>query len=91
MCPYLTGLFKTNKIFFDVDGSVSLCSRKAIGNINTQTIEEMLKTDLYKKEIEQYIACQGCWMICYVEILLAMPKWYQTRIINKMNKNRVFD
>ena len=84
LCPYLTGIFKTYKIFLDVSGDVSLCSRKAIGNINNQSIESIFTSENYKKDVQGYEACKGCWMICFVEILLATPRFYQNKIIKKM-------
>jgi MoaA/NifB/PqqE/SkfB family radical SAM enzyme len=86
ICPYLTGIFRTNKVFLDVNGDLAICSRKGMGNINTQSIESIFQTDAYKKEVENYISCKGCWMVCYVESLLAMPKWYQNMVIRKMTR-----
>ncbi len=82
-CPYLTGIFKTYKIFVDPDGDVSLCSREPIGNIYKSTLEDILKTEDYKKDLDGYRKCRKCWMACFVEVLLAMPKFYQRRIVNK--------
>jgi len=86
ICPYLTGVFRTNKVFLDVNGDLSICSRKAIGNVNRQSIVDIFRTDAYRKEIDDYISCRGCWMVCYVEALLAMPKWYQSGVIRKMKR-----
>jgi MoaA/NifB/PqqE/SkfB family radical SAM enzyme len=82
-CPYLTGIFKTYKIFVDPNGDVSLCSREPIGNIYKSDLEDMLKSEVYKKDLEGYRKCSKCWMACFVEVLLAMPKFYQRRIVNK--------
>ena len=82
-CPYLTGIFKTYKIFVDPNGDVSLCSREPIGNIHKSALEEILSTEAYKKDVEGYRKCPKCWMACFVEVLLAMPKFYQKRVINK--------
>jgi MoaA/NifB/PqqE/SkfB family radical SAM enzyme len=82
-CPYLTGIFKTYKIFVDPNGDVSLCSREPIGNIHRSHLEDILLTEDYKKDVEGYKKCHKCWMACFVEVLLAMPKFYQKRIVNK--------
>lgn len=82
-CPYLTGLFKTYKIFVDPNGDVSLCSRNPIGNIHKSSLEDILKTEEYAVDLEGYRKCPKCWMACFVEVLLAMPKFYQKRIVNK--------
>jgi len=82
-CPYLTGLFKIYKIFLDPNGDLSLCSREPIGNITESSVSEMLKGDRYKKDLKGYMCCPGCWMACFVEILLATPKFYQRMIVNQ--------
>ncbi|MDY6933228.1 MAG: radical SAM protein [Spirochaetota bacterium] len=82
LCPYLTGIFKSFKVFLDPNGDLSLCSRKPIGNIKESSIKEMLNDQRYEKELEDYRRCPGCWMACFVEILLATPRIYQRRIKN---------
>lgn len=82
-CPYLTGIFKTYKIFVDPNGDVSLCSRVPIGNLYKSSIEDILKSDEYQKDLGRYRKCHKCWMACFVEILLATPKLYQKMIVNK--------
>ena len=81
-CPYLTGLFKTYKVFLEPNGDLSLCSRKPIGNIFNSSVEEIIKSDKYKKDLKIYRKCDGCWIACFVEILLATPKIYQKIIKN---------
>ncbi len=82
-CPYLTGLFKTYKLFMEPNGDVSFCSREPIGNIHESSIEEILQSEEYLKDIEGYRKCPKCWMACFVEVLLATPKVYQKQIVNK--------
>ena len=82
-CPYLTGLFKTYKLFMEPNGDVSFCSRNPIGNIHNSSIEEILKSDEYYKDLAGYRACPKCWMACFVEVLLATPKPYQKLIVNR--------
>lgn len=86
LCPYLTGIFRTNKVFLEVNGDISLCSRKPIGNINKQSLTEIFSGEKYKKDVTAYEKCGGCWMVCFVEILLATPKFYQSRIIKQYKK-----
>jgi len=83
LCPYLSGIFKTYKVFLDPNGDLSLCSREPIGNIRDSSLAEMLSGQRYAEEKEVYSKCPGCWMACFVEILLAMPRPYQLLIRNK--------
>ncbi len=84
LCPYLTGLFRTYKIFVDPNGDVSLCSRNPIGNLNESTLEEIFdpRSEKYKEDIEGYKKCPKCWMACFVEIMLASPSVYRNRVKN---------
>jgi len=81
-CPYLTGVFKVFKVFLDPNGDLSLCSRTPLGNIKEQTLDEMLSGDKYRRDVASYRRCPGCWMACFVEVLLATPKFYQRMIVN---------
>lgn len=82
LCPYLTGIFKSYKIFLYLNGDVSLCSRKPIGNIHNSGLDEILKSETYLKDLNGYRKCEGCWMACFVEVLLASPGFYRNRIKN---------
>lgn len=81
-CPYLTGIFKVFKIFLDPNGDVSLCSRTPLGNITERPLEDIFSGEKYERDIASYRRCPGCWMACFVEVLLATPKWYQRMIVN---------
>ncbi|MCX7678135.1 MAG: radical SAM protein [Spirochaetes bacterium] len=81
-CPYLTGIFKIFKIFLDPNGDVSLCSRTPLGNITRTPVDEIFSGEKYNRELASYRRCPGCWMACFVEILLATPRWYQKLIAN---------
>jgi MoaA/NifB/PqqE/SkfB family radical SAM enzyme len=81
-CPYLTGIFKIFKVFLDPNGDLSLCSRVPLGNIKEKSLKEMLASEDYRKDIKSYRRCPGCWMACFVEVLLATPKFYQRMIVN---------
>ena len=83
LCPYLTGLFRTFKIFVDPNGDLSLCSRVPIGNVMNNSIEEMMKTEQYSREVQSFKRCPGCWMACFVEIMLAAPRPYQILVRNR--------
>ena len=82
LCPYLTGLFRSYKIFLDPNGDVSLCSRKPIGNLHSSGLGEILGSEDYAKDVEGYKKCPGCWMACFVEVMLAAPSVYTNRVKN---------
>lgn len=82
LCPYLTGIFRSYKIFVDPNGDISLCSRKPIGNIHKSELSDILQSKEYLEDLEGYKKCEGCWMACFVEVLLATPDIYRNRVKN---------
>jgi MoaA/NifB/PqqE/SkfB family radical SAM enzyme len=82
LCPYLTGIFRSYKIFIDPNDDVSLCSRKPIGNLYKSDLSDILKGERYSADLNIYKHCEGCWMACFVEVLLASPNFYRNRVKN---------
>jgi MoaA/NifB/PqqE/SkfB family radical SAM enzyme len=82
LCPYLTGIFRSYKIFIDPNGDISLCSRKPIGNLYKSDLSEILSSERYSIDLKIYKKCEGCWMACFVEVLLASPNIYRNRVKN---------
>jgi MoaA/NifB/PqqE/SkfB family radical SAM enzyme len=76
LCPYLHPLLKTYKVFLGPGGEVTLCDRtESLGNLLEEPFLEMLKGEAYKKVIERFQKCEGCWLICFVEPVLAVSPW----------------
>ncbi len=67
ICPYLKKYLSAYKLFLDAGGEVSLCDRATIGNLNNQTLDEMLQSPEYQKSYDEFVSCQGCWLACFVE------------------------
>ena len=67
VCPYLTRLLRTLKIFLAPNGDVTLCDRKPIGNLDSSSLEEILKGKQYLEAVERFRQCKGCWLQCFVE------------------------
>ena len=76
ICPYLTPGLKRMYLFMEPNGDISLCDRQPIGNLRTQTLDEMFAGARYFERIEQSIKpCPGCWYSCFVELPLSLkPK-----------------
>ncbi len=82
LCPYLTDHFRSYKIFLEPDGSISLCDRMAIGNLNEMTLDDMVKTEEYDKSLHGFEDCEGCWMGCFVEPHLRMSRKTGKQIVS---------
>ncbi|MBU4484332.1 radical SAM protein, partial [bacterium] len=70
LCPYLTFGMRYLKVFLDPDGSISMCNRETLGNLNDSNFREILKKDSYKKFVKYCHTCRGCWTACFVEPVL---------------------
>jgi sulfatase maturation enzyme AslB (radical SAM superfamily) len=84
LCPYLKTKLKNYKIFLEPDGSIYLCDRSNLGNINKKPLHEMFQGEVYEKSIEGYKKCKGCWLECFVS-----PMLYG--VINKEARKLKFD
>ncbi len=80
LCPYTTNHLKTFKFFLEPNGDISLCDRIAIGNINEQHIDEMIESIQYKNSLDDFKACEGCWLGCFVEPALRMQSSTRKKI-----------
>jgi sulfatase maturation enzyme AslB (radical SAM superfamily) len=67
LCPYLNSALRYVKIFLEPNGDVSLCDRTPIGNLNQESIQEILAADGYTRFLERAQACEGCWLSCFTE------------------------
>ncbi|MFH1942914.1 MAG: radical SAM protein [bacterium] len=57
------------------DGSVHLCYGGPIGNILTQPLDDIFKSNEYTDRIDAYRSCNGCWTTCYTQrYLLVHPR-----------------
>ena len=73
VCPYLTPGLKRFKLFLEPNGDISLCDRQPIGNLDTQTLEEIFEGDAYAERVKNSLEpCPGCWLTCFVEMPLSV-------------------
>lgn len=74
-CPYLSSLFRDVKVFLEPNGDVSLCDRTPIGNLNTTSMNDILRGTDHRAFLERARKCGGCWLSCFTEpALAANPK-----------------
>jgi MoaA/NifB/PqqE/SkfB family radical SAM enzyme len=74
-CPYLTWPLKTFKIFIEANGDITLCDRKAIGNLIKNDLDEIFSSQCYFEFLERAQECKGCWLSCFTEPALAVNSW----------------
>ncbi|MFQ5979547.1 MAG: radical SAM/SPASM domain-containing protein [Candidatus Heimdallarchaeota archaeon] len=72
LCPYLSRVLKTFKLFLEPNGDVSLCDRVPIGNIRKVPLHSMFEGAIYDDRLRAFQKCEGCWLACFVEPFLAL-------------------
>lgn len=72
LCPYLSRILKTFKLFLEPNGDVSLCDRVSIGNIRKNPLHSMFEGAIYDDRRRTFQNCKGCWLACFVEPFLAL-------------------
>ncbi len=74
-CPFVNGKRTATRLTIMHNGELHLCKGGAIGNLFTQEIEEIFSGNKYKKLLDEYTQCDGCWSSCYTQkYLLFHPK-----------------
>jgi len=72
LCPYLSRVLKTFKLFLEPNGDISLCDRVPIGSLLETPLSSMFNGPKYEERLQTFSECQGCWLSCFVEPFLAI-------------------
>jgi len=64
-CPYLKTPSLGSKFYIEPDGEVVVCIGGSIGNLRQQTPNEIFRSDSWRRRLEMFGACRGCWNTCY--------------------------
>ncbi len=75
ICAFVDSPVLTTRTTIMENGEVHLCYGDPIGNLFENTLEELFKGDEYRKRLNQYRECPGCWTTCYTQrYLLVHPR-----------------
>jgi MoaA/NifB/PqqE/SkfB family radical SAM enzyme len=66
-CPYLDAPVLSTRTVIMEDGEVYLCRGESIGNLFHRDLEEIFSGEAYRRRLEEYRRCPGCWASCYAE------------------------
>lgn len=66
-CPYLDAPLLSTRTVIMEDGEVYLCRGETIGNIFRQDLMEIFSGEAYRRRLEEYRHCRGCWASCYAQ------------------------
>jgi len=64
-CPYLSAPALGSKFFVQPEGDLKVCLGEPIGNLVSQTPEEIFSSSEWQNKFNEFKACAGCWNRCY--------------------------
>jgi MoaA/NifB/PqqE/SkfB family radical SAM enzyme len=74
-CPFVKSPYLSTRTTIMENGDVHLCKGNPIGNVFRQSLKEIFSSYEYRKRIDEYKSCNGCWTTCYTQrYLLVRPK-----------------
>ena len=66
-CPFVDGKRTATRLTIMHNGEVHLCKGDAVGNLFEHDLEDIMASDQYRKTLEEYSTCDGCWSSCYTQ------------------------
>ncbi|MBN2017261.1 MAG: radical SAM protein [Candidatus Cloacimonetes bacterium] len=66
-CPFVDGKRTATRLTIMHNGEVHLCKGDAVGNLLDQDLENIMENDQYRRTLEEYSTCDGCWSSCYTQ------------------------
>lgn len=64
-CPYLISPTFGSKFFVHENGELHTCMDKSIGNLLTEEVKDIFKSQAWIDMQHSFANCQGCWNNCY--------------------------
>jgi len=75
ICAFVDSPVLTTRTTIMENGDVHLCFGQPIGNLYTETLQEIFRGVEYTKRLNEYRNCPGCWTTCYTQrYLLVHPR-----------------
>lgn len=66
-CPFVAAPALMTRLTIMENADVHLCWGGPIGNLFTQTLEEIFRGQAYRDLLQRYRDCAGCWTTCYTQ------------------------
>ena len=71
-------------------GDIHLCYGPPIGNLLTQSLDEIFRGHAYQQTLNEYERCPGCWTTCYTQrYLLIHPHSFREFITNLLHLRKL--
>lgn len=88
-CPYLNSPTFGSKFFIHPNGDVKVCIGDPVGNLYTQSPEEIILSKKWQDKQKEFKVCQGCWNTCYSPGA-SVWKYFSPGTIKQMMRIRPF-
>jgi MoaA/NifB/PqqE/SkfB family radical SAM enzyme len=66
-CLFLDQPVLGSRILVMENGSVYLCRGEPVGDLFSETLKDIFTGDTYRRRLEEYRRCPGCWTACYTQ------------------------
>jgi MoaA/NifB/PqqE/SkfB family radical SAM enzyme len=74
-CPFVASRFLSTRTTIMENGDLHLCWGGPVGNLFTQSMQEIFASETYHQRLTEYETCRGCWTTCYTQrYLLIHPR-----------------
>ncbi len=90
-CPFVESPYLSTRTTIMENGDVHMCKGNPIGNVFREKLTDIYSGYEYKKRIDEYKQCEGCWTTCYTQrYLMVRPKSISQakRNISKLRNTR---
>lgn len=64
-CPYLDSPSAGSKFYIGHNGDIKVCIGEPVGNLFTQTPQQIFQSKNWHKKLDEFKNCRGCWNTCY--------------------------
>lgn len=85
ICPYLNSPTFGSKFFIQPNADVKVCIGEPIGNLYTQSPEDIFNSELWKKKKSEFKACKGCWNSCYT-LNASIKPYLNVKVIRQIKR-----
>ncbi len=91
-CPFVESPFWMTRTTIMENGDVHLCDGAPIGNLLRQEMADIFSGQAFRKRLQEYRQCRGCWTTCYTQrYLLVHPRsvnelWQNVRKMAKLGR-----
>lgn len=85
ICPYLNSPTFGSKFFIQPNGDVKVCIGDPIGNLYTQSPEDIFKSEKWKQKQSEFKACKGCWNSCYT-LNASIKPYFNLKVLRQMKR-----